>query len=168
MNPESSNQNFLPILKQINDGEQNRYGEIEYVLSEDKRLSLLKSLLPAIETQKFEKKEKQTLTSIIYWYLNGTVGEFDTVCTIFLPLYHIDMVRKGFADHLADNMALHHQISNIQNIFRTIQKNAIPAKEWIEDAIICLGKEKAKGDTEAESLLSSLRNFLGYPSNETK
>jgi hypothetical protein len=90
---------FLQQLKDLNDGEQNRYGEIEYKFSDNERMKIIENLSNHLKKgDLLTSEENERLTSCIYWGLHGTLGMVECYHKNFIPLLDIPSVKKAFQD----------------------------------------------------------------------
>lgn len=120
-------------LKKIQKGEQNRYGEIEYELSDSERIQGLKEVLESSNQTPFTKEESETLQSIIYWNLCDNIGVVDETCKIASQFYRIAPVREGILEGFQKRFTMSSRVNHLENLFYSFQKLRLPMDELKKD-----------------------------------
>ena len=123
--------NFLQLLIDLNEGEQNRYGEIEYKLTEKERIAIIEKIsnhLKKGNPLSFEEHEK--LTSCIYWGLHDTLSMVETYLINFIPLLPIPSVQKAFRNRFSRELVLYSRVQYAENTLRNLNDLGLESKDW--------------------------------------
>lgn len=128
--------NLLKTLQEVYEGEQNRYGEIEYKLSEKERMHRIDLIVDYLKSnKKMDSKESKKLSAVIYWGLHDTYSMVEYFLKAFIPLFKIPAVRNGFAKRFEQSLTLDARITYASNTLRDIQNFGLETKHWVSMAI---------------------------------
>lgn len=151
------------LLERIQKGEQNRYGEIEYALSDADRLSGLEQVLESTREFPLSATESKEIESIIYWNLCSNIGVVDATCKLVERFSHLPSVRNGFLEGLREKYNFRSRVRHLENIIYHFKKlNLSFSEELISDIknIVSSFREKDEWDqnsTKVEDLMDQLK-----------
>ncbi|WCL47789.1 hypothetical protein [Leptospira sp. GIMC2001] len=148
----------LKLLNNINKGKQNRYGEIEYELSENDRINGLRNILLSSFEISFDSQQAQILSSIIYWNLCSTVTIRDATLRLVDEYYKIDAVRNGFLECLKNKYTLHSRINRIESYLVDFTKLNLSIQKIIPDIIPLI--ESYQKENEWEQYKEKIQRIL--------
>ena len=94
------------LIQETNQGEQNRYGDIEYKLPSSQRISNFEAIAKALATIDPKSKALNGLPSLIYWALCDEITIVDACVSAFVPLADHPRVAEGFLKGLTPNLTL--------------------------------------------------------------
>ena len=153
---------FFQLLKDLNDGEQNRYGEIEYKFSDNERIKIIESLSSHLKKgNNLSPSENEQLTSCIYWGLFGTLGMVECYLINFIPLLAIPSVRKAFQDRFSTELVLYSRVQFAENTLRNLSSLGLEMKEWKKLALGEIQKWP-KEDQESSDTVLLLKKIRQY------
>jgi hypothetical protein len=145
---------FLQLLKDLNDGEQNRYGEIEYKFSDNERMKIIENLSNHLKKgNNLSPSENEQLTSCIYWGLFGTLGMVEYYLINFIPLLAIPSVRKAFQDRFSTELVLYSRVQFAENTFRNLSSLGLEMKEWKKLAMVEIQKWPVEDQESSDTIL---------------
>lgn len=91
------------LILKADQGEQNRYGEIEYTYSESERCTFITQITYLLNHTEPNKNEQEKITSLIYWSMHGTQNLVEHVFSNFLPWIFEPYIIRGFFRFLEEN-----------------------------------------------------------------
>ena len=122
---------FLQLLSDLNDGEQNRYGEVEYKLSDSERIKLIQILSGHLKKgHNLTPEENEKLTSGIFWGLFGTLGMVESYLENFIPMINIPSVKKAFQNRFSRDLVLYSRIQYALNTLQNLSNLGLEIKDW--------------------------------------
>ncbi len=123
--------NFLQLLIDLNEGEQNRYGEIEYKLTEKERIAIIEKISNHLKKgNPLSSEEHEKLTSCIYWGLHDTLSMVETYLINFIPLLPIPSVQKAFRNRFSRELVLYSRVQYAENTLRNLNDLGLESKDW--------------------------------------
>jgi hypothetical protein len=152
----------IQLIKKIQKGEQNRYGEIEYELSDKERLAGLKTILDSTKSFPLSASDSKSIESILYWNLCSNITVVHETCKLVEKYSHIKSVRKGFLEALGDMYTFTSRIRHLENIISYFrQLNLKFSKEFKSDIRSITDKwqdhkEWIQYSSQVENLLNDL------------
>lgn len=145
---------FLQLLKDLNDGEQNRYGEIEYKFSDNERMKIIENLSNHLKKRDLlTSEENERLTSCIYWGLYGTLGMVECYLINFIPLLAIPSVRKAFQDRFSTELVLYSRVQYAENTLRNISELGLESRDWKKLAMVEIQKWPVEDQESSDTIL---------------
>jgi hypothetical protein len=148
------------LVNKIIQGEQNRYGDIEYNFSEEERLESMKLLAEQIQTNLTASEEEiELIHSMIFWSFVDTQNMVDNFLRIFIPLLKNKIISEGFMKHLDSNLTIESRIGHLELVISTENRLHLDLRYWKE---LVLLKLKEFSEEEKEKIFKSkvIRKFL--------
>jgi hypothetical protein len=145
---------FFQLLKDLNDGEQNRYGEIEYKFSDNERMKIIENLSNHLKKgDLLTSEENERLTSCIYWGLFGTLGMVECYLINFIPLLSIPSVRKAFQDRFSTELVLYSRVQYAEHTLRNISELGLESRDWKKLAMVEIQKWPVEDQESSDTIL---------------
>jgi hypothetical protein len=91
------------LIIKASQGEQNRYGDIEYTYSESERCTFITQITYLLNHAAPDNNEQEQITSLIYWSMHGTQNLVEHVFKNFLPWISEPYINRGFFRFLEEN-----------------------------------------------------------------
>jgi hypothetical protein len=91
------------LIFKAGQGEQNRYGDIEYTYSENERCKFLTQISLLFNHIDPNQNEQEKISSLLYWSLLGTSEIIQVVVVNFLPWMKLPCVKQGFFIFFEEN-----------------------------------------------------------------
>jgi hypothetical protein len=151
--------NLIQVLQEILDGEQNRYGEVEYRLPEKERIARIDLVTNSLLGEyKLNLEEEDLLSSCIFWGLYDTPIMVEHFTISFLPLILVPSVRKGFARRFETSLSFDSRIGHTYATFKDIQNFELDHKAWISLALenLATWSQEEKNHPEYKKLIETL------------
>ncbi|TGL63040.1 hypothetical protein EHQ58_01875 [Leptospira ognonensis] len=152
--------NFIEqVLKEILEGEQNRYGEVEYKFSDTERTFRIQQVVFYLKTNpKLSLEEEKLLSSCIFWGLYDTPNMVEQFTVSFLPFLFLPAVRNGFSRRFDTDLSFDARISHTYATLKDIQAFGLDSQTWISLALENLAKwpEGEKEEEDYKKLLQTL------------
>ena len=153
----------MPIQELINriiQGEQNRYGDIEYSFSEDDRRESMKLVAEQISRMiSFSEEEIESIHSMIYWSFVDTQNMVDNFLKIFIPMLKYKIIADGFSKNLESNFTIESRIQHLELVITTASRLNLDIIGWKELVVIKL-KQLSKEEKEAILQSKVVSKFL--------
>ncbi|NBU96897.1 MAG: hypothetical protein EBS19_01580 [Spirochaetia bacterium] len=128
--------NLAKLLNEILDGNQNRYGEIEYTLSESDRKIRINEIINSLKDSPIlNEKEAQLLSSCIYWGLYDTSSMVEHYIVSFIPFLSVPAVRAGFLRRFELDLTLENRIRFAFQTYNDIKNYGLDHYEWVSMAL---------------------------------
>ncbi len=136
------------VLKEVLDGNQNRYGEIEYTLSEKERKLRINEIINFLkDNHSLDDEQSQLMSSCIYWGLYDTSSMVEHYIVSFIPFLSLPAVRAGFLRRFELNLTLESRINYAFQTYQDIKNYGQDHREWVSMALENL-KEWPKEERE--------------------
>jgi hypothetical protein len=130
-----NNVDRITNLKNIQKGEQNRYGEIEYELSDKDRIIGLKSILETASDHPISTEESRIIESIIYWNLCGNISIVEETCKIVNEYYAIESVKYGILEGLKSKYTFHSRVNHLSQVLYNYRKLELSLDNLLKDIL---------------------------------
>jgi hypothetical protein len=118
------------LIFKLNDGEQNRQGEIEYRYSLEERVRLLDQILQHPDLANLTGSSKTEFQSAIYWGLCGSIAQIEEFLIRLMPNYHVKIIEEAMLMHFASTHVLHHRMGMADDLLTTLEKLNLSHDAW--------------------------------------
>lgn len=151
--------NIVKVLEEILEGEQNRYGEVEYKFSDAERIMRIQQVVLHLNANpKLTLEEEKLLSSCIFWGLYDTQSMVEQFMISFLPFLSVPSVRKGFSKRFDPDLSFDARIGHTYTTLKDIKAFGLESRTWISLALenISNWPEEEKQEQAYKNLMGSL------------
>jgi len=128
--------NLTNLLKEVLDGNQNRYGEIEYTLSENERKLRINEIINFLrDNPSLDVEQAQLISSCIFWGLYDTSSMVEHYIISFIPILSVAAVRAGFLRRFELNLTFESRVHYAFQTYQDIKKYGQDHSEWVTMAL---------------------------------
>lgn len=124
------------LLKEVLDGNQNRYGEIEYTLSENERKLRINEIINFLkDNASLDEEQAQLISSSIYWGLYDTSSMVEHYIISFIPFLSVPAVKAGFSRRFEINLTFESRIHYAFQTYKDLKNYGQDHREWVTMAL---------------------------------